>query len=202
MLLMSLPKDHVLVTGSHYRLIERTVPSHGQLQEKKCEMLSGVKPRKGVEIVPIVYYPVTQRQSQFVVINQFRPPVGYTWQFPAGLIDDGEEPERSAMRELTEETGFIGERVLRMTSVIYPFPEYSDTQIRMATILINGDDQMNTKPIQYLGMSESIFVHLVDTTQFSEFVWKKVEKNENVGGMMFSLACGNMFLGDRFSFLN
>mmetsp|Transcript_2255 Transcript_2255/g.4982 ORF Transcript_2255/g.4982 Transcript_2255/m.4982 type:complete len:239 (-) Transcript_2255:243-959(-) len=45
-----------------------------------------------------------------LLVEQFRPPVGgSTMEFPAGLIDAGETPEQAALRELREETGYVGE---------------------------------------------------------------------------------------------
>jgi 8-oxo-dGTP pyrophosphatase MutT (NUDIX family) len=44
-----------------------------------------------------------------LLVSQFRPPVGSaTMEFPAGLIDGGETPEQAALRELREETGYVG----------------------------------------------------------------------------------------------
>jgi len=44
-----------------------------------------------------------------MIILQYRPPVEATCvEFPAGLIDQGETPEKAAIRELKEETGFEG----------------------------------------------------------------------------------------------
>jgi ADP-ribose pyrophosphatase len=41
--------------------------------------------------------------------KQFRPPVAsVTIEVPAGLIDAGETAEEAAVRELKEETGYIG----------------------------------------------------------------------------------------------
>ena len=41
--------------------------------------------------------------------KQFRPPVNkVVIEVPAGLVDEGESPEESAIRELREETGYIG----------------------------------------------------------------------------------------------
>jgi ADP-ribose pyrophosphatase len=42
--------------------------------------------------------------------KQFRPPTGkVVVEFPAGMVDEGETPEQAAIRELREETGYIGE---------------------------------------------------------------------------------------------
>lgn len=44
-----------------------------------------------------------------VIEKQYRPPVGKVCiEFPAGLIDEGETVEECAIRELKEETGYIG----------------------------------------------------------------------------------------------
>lgn len=42
--------------------------------------------------------------------KQFRPPIDKVCiEVPAGLIDEGETPEVCALRELKEETGYVGE---------------------------------------------------------------------------------------------
>lgn len=44
--------------------------------------------------------------DRLVLIRQFRFPInGYVYEFPAGLVDPGEEPSQTAVREIYEETG-------------------------------------------------------------------------------------------------
>lgn len=66
----------------------------------------------------VVIYPVYQPEpDKIVLLRQFRYPVNqYIYELPAGLIDDGEQPEAAAVRELKEETGLDFE----------PFTEYDD----------------------------------------------------------------------------
>lgn len=64
------------------------------------EALNGAKPDSVVIIA-------TDESGEKLLINkEFRMAVGdWVYNFPAGLIDEGEQPEESAKRELWEETG-------------------------------------------------------------------------------------------------
>jgi len=76
----------------------------GKGVERKWEAVKRVN-SNGV-VVMIVTVAETQ---ELVLVRQFRPPLGtFNIEFPAGLIDDGESPQEAAIRELKEETGYIG----------------------------------------------------------------------------------------------
>ncbi len=46
------------------------------------------------------------------IVRQFRPALEqFTWEFPAGLVDEGEDAAACCRRELLEETGLTAERV-------------------------------------------------------------------------------------------
>lgn len=46
------------------------------------------------------------------IVRQYRPAIKtYTWEFPGGLVEDGEDPEYSCRRELVEEVGLDAEAV-------------------------------------------------------------------------------------------
>jgi ADP-ribose pyrophosphatase len=53
-----------------------------------------------------------------VLVRQWRQPLGaFTLELPSGVVDAGEKPERTARRELFEETGYRAERLEPLASV-------------------------------------------------------------------------------------
>lgn len=60
----------------------------------------------GVGILAIVEKPTG---PEIILQKQYRPPVDKVCiEVPAGLVDEGETAEAAAVRELKEETGFVG----------------------------------------------------------------------------------------------
>ncbi len=50
----------------------------------------------------------TTTGGEIILVNQFRPALNqHTLEFPSGAIDPGESAEKSAARELREETGYV-----------------------------------------------------------------------------------------------
>ncbi len=49
--------------------------------------------------------------DEAILVNEFRYPVGYVLEIPAGNIDKGETPLKCAKRELLEETGYKAKRI-------------------------------------------------------------------------------------------
>jgi ADP-ribose pyrophosphatase len=55
-----------------------------------------------------IIFPVTP-EGEVVLVRQYRPPLErLELGLPAGLVEEGEEPEAAARRELAEETGYGG----------------------------------------------------------------------------------------------
>ena len=73
-------------------------------REKSATGISGdymvINATEWVTIIPVY-------QGNFVLVRQYRHGLGaITAEFPGGMCDEGEDPVKSAYRELEEETGF------------------------------------------------------------------------------------------------
>ena len=69
--------------------------------------------------------------GKVLLVKQFRYPYGKElYEIPAGKVNYGEDPEKTAIRELEEEAGLIAEKVEKMFD-IYPTPAYTTEVIRL-----------------------------------------------------------------------
>jgi 8-oxo-dGTP pyrophosphatase MutT (NUDIX family) len=63
-----------------------------------------------VVIIPLLRHAGGGNTVETLLVEQYRPSVQQTTvEFPAGLIDKDETAEQAALRELREETGYVGE---------------------------------------------------------------------------------------------
>jgi ADP-ribose pyrophosphatase len=71
----------------------------------------------------VVVLPLLDAQTVVLIRNR-RLAVGQTlWELPAGTVEPGEDHDRTAARELTEETGYVADQVRRLTA-FYPTPGF------------------------------------------------------------------------------
>ncbi|HOI57261.1 MULTISPECIES: NUDIX hydrolase [unclassified Methanoculleus] len=81
-----------------------------------------VHPGGAVAILPVI-------GDDCYLIRQYRFAIDdYIFEAPAGTIDEGEEPQETAYRELIEETGMKAETFVPK-GWIYPSPGYTDERI-------------------------------------------------------------------------
>jgi ADP-ribose pyrophosphatase len=79
---------------------------------RKWEAAQRTTRRANAEVDAVLVVALLQKPNgpEILLQKQFRPPVNKICiEFPAGLMDEGETPEECAIRELAEETGYIGE---------------------------------------------------------------------------------------------
>ena len=83
-----------------------------------------------------------QKRACFLMVRQFRHGDGQLyWEFPGGMVDEGETPEQAAQRELHEETGFEA-REWRLLGSCNSNPAFLTN--RVWTFLARGAQRVNT----------------------------------------------------------
>lgn len=120
----------------------------------------------------------------FVLVQQFRPPIGcYSIEFPAGFVDEQDESaQAAALRELHEETGYTGVAV-RGDHLEIPTslePGCLKSNITNVHVLIDGDDAQNKNCVQHLDEGEFVKVLLLPVRNIlqhlNQYVNDKSEK--------------------------
>jgi ADP-ribose pyrophosphatase len=78
----------------------------------------------------VVIIPITD-DGCVLMVKQFRDAIEeVVLEMPAGMIDDGEDPKETAIRELEEETGMKTNSIEFITS-FFPCPSYCDEQLHI-----------------------------------------------------------------------
>lgn len=82
----------------------------------------------GVGVAAILVDPANPDATPRILLQkQWRPPINQTViEVPAGLMDPNESPETCAVRELREETGYVGE-------------VFEDESFNVSPIMFNGE---------------------------------------------------------------
>jgi 8-oxo-dGTP pyrophosphatase MutT (NUDIX family) len=96
------------------------------------------------------------KNQEVVLVKQFRHAAqAVVWEFPGGVVDDGETPLEGARRELAEETGYTAANLIEVGR-FYPNPALQ-TNFMYAYLAFDAEKT----GVQHLDDAEDIEVHLV-----------------------------------------
>ena len=111
-------------------------------QSREWEYATRVGSPEAVSIIAIQ----DGENPAIILVKQFRPPINnFALELPAGLVDAGESIEAAALRELEEETGFVG-HVVHVGPSIYSSPGLTDEQVSLVTIKATEHVETKNEP--------------------------------------------------------
>jgi len=118
-----------------------------------------------------------RKGSEIILQKQFRPPIDkVVIEVPAGLVDAGESAEEAAVRELKEETGYVG-KVSESSPVMFNDPGFCNTNLKMVHVSVDMslDANQNLKP----ELEDNEFIE-VFTVPLKD-LWEECKKLEKQG---------------------
>lgn len=126
--------------------------------------------------------------GRLVLVRQYRPPAdNLVIEFPAGLVNPGESPEETALRELREETGYRG-RLVRMIPDTFSSPGLSSEIVRLA--VVEADENAQGELITEFDETEDIETILVERGKMQEFLLSAARNGNQIDGRVSAFAIG------------
>ncbi len=124
--------------------------------------------------------------GRIIVIRQFRPPAGtYVWEFPAGLVEEMEDPAVTAVRELYEETGYRG-KVTTCSSPVFSSPGLTSETVRIVTMEVEEIGQESPEP--HFDGAEEIETILVTPSELLSLLKQAEAKGDVVDSKLYMYA--------------
>jgi len=139
-------------------------------KERPWECASRSTRPEGSEVDAVAIIAILEKSTgpEIVLQKQFRPPTGGVCiEVPAGLVDPNESIETTTVRELKEETGYIG-KVISASPTIYNDPGFCSTNLSLVITSIDLSDERNINPKSELEDGEFIETFSVPIKNFDE----------------------------------
>ena len=179
----SVLEEQLLYQGRWANLVEFSYED----EKKQIRKWEGLHRKNNAEAVIIIAK--MEPSERYIIIRQFRPPTNsYILEFPAGLVDKGETRDQTAIRELSEETGYVGE-VEKISPRLYSSPGILSEVVSFAHIQVDENLPENQRPIARNEPGEFITVFKKSVDEISEFF-----NHEISSGVKFDVKLYSYFL--------
>jgi len=124
----TLAEDVVVAAGAYFEVLERRVQTVAAGEPQ--QVVHTMRMPDWVSVVAVT------QDGHFVLVRQHRFGVdAETLETPGGIVDEGEDPASTALRELVEETGYTAERAEPL-GWVHPNPAIQDNRFHM--FLVRG----------------------------------------------------------------
>ncbi len=169
--------------------VTKTTPLHSgrfiRLELMEYETASGKKcfweaAQRNTSNMAALMIATLKPSGRLLLVRQFRPPLqAYSLEFPAGLVDPGEQCAATAVRELLEETGYTG-KVIWETGACASSPGITGELVSMVFMEVDETLPENKLHRQNLQDNEEIEVLAVPLSQLSEIISAALKRGDVV----------------------
>ena len=137
-------------------------------------------------------------ERSLVLVRQFRPPAGkFCLEFPAGLVEPGEDFTSAALRELSEETGYTG-KVVDTIPFGFSSAGLTDETIAGVVVEIDSEHYRRHPPVPHPEASEDIEVLIVPEVQLKDFLRDRLADGDGADAKLLIYAFALSDLNQRF----
>ncbi|KAL5526259.1 hypothetical protein ACEPAF_7982 [Sanghuangporus sanghuang] len=160
--------------------------------ERKTRGSTGID---AVAILAIIKSAKGSFPTSTVIIEQFRPPIGkYVVELPAGLIDEGETPEQTAIRELEEETGFKADKVIESSPIVVNDPGMTTANMKHIVLGVTFPDELELREAK-LDDGEHITKRVVELSRLYDELREYARKGFAIDARLSHFASGLRLAG-------
>ena len=176
----SVLEEQLLYQGRWSNLVEFSYED----EKKQIRKWEGLHRKNNAEAVIIIAK--MEPSERHIIIRQFRPPTNsYILEFPAGLVDRGETHEQTAIRELSEETGYVGE-VEKISPMLYSSPGILSEAVSFVNMQVDENLPDNQRPKARNEPGEFITVFRKSLDEISEFFNQEISRGAKFDVKLYS----------------